>query len=164
MPFVRSFLTVNNSITSNNQIVNQNVCVFAFSSEREPRAGTRMQFRIYIVDGTLATHDFDQVAHCRLHVGFKEICAGLFKLSAPLVEVFDALAEVERCSFTLLDVGNQCCAIQEIGVIRSCPISCFSKGFHHIGLVQEQMALITPLSTLLVHSHHLKAHSHLTQT
>jgi hypothetical protein len=75
-----------------------------------------MQFRIHVVDGTLGSLYLDQV---RASGTFKEARISLFKLTASLVELFDRLAEVERNCFTLLDVGNQCCPIKEICVVRS---------------------------------------------
>jgi hypothetical protein len=89
-----------------------------------------MQFRIYIVDGTLASLHFDQVAHCRFHVGFKEVCVGFFKLATPFVEVFDAVLEIEWLRFTLLDVGNQRCPIEKICMIRIRPVCDLTNRFH----------------------------------
>jgi hypothetical protein len=91
------------SIASTNQIVNQNVCVLAFASEREPRAGARMCIRIHPVDGTLGSLYLDQVAASGC---FKEALVSWYKLTASLVELFDRLAKVEWLRVPLFDVGN----------------------------------------------------------
>ena len=98
------------------------------ASEREPRAGTALGLRIDVIGLAFATLDFD---HCRLHVGFKEASADLLELSASLVEVLDAVLEVEWLSCVDLDVGNESCAIQQVDVGMEVAPSCFSKGFHY---------------------------------
>ena len=97
------------------------------ASERESRAGTALGLRIDVIGLPFATLDFD---HCRLHVGFKEVCADLLELSASLVEVLDSVLEVEGFSCVDLDVGNQCCAIQQVDVCGEQSPSCFSQCFH----------------------------------
>jgi hypothetical protein len=82
-----------------------------------------MQFRIYIVDGTLGSLYLDQVRASGL---FKEVLVSWYKLPATLVELFDRLAEVEGLSCALFDVGNQRCAIEQVSVIGELPRSCFA--------------------------------------
>jgi hypothetical protein len=82
-----------------------------------------MQFRIYVVDGTLGSLYLDQV---RASGCFKEVLVSWYKLTATLVEMFDTFGEVERLSCALFDVGNQCCPIEEICVVRSCPVCDFA--------------------------------------
>jgi hypothetical protein len=61
-----------------------------------------MQFRIYIVDGTLGSLYLDQVAASGL---LEEALICWYKLTATLVEVLDTFGKVEGLSCALFDVG-----------------------------------------------------------
>ena len=79
--------------------------VFAGTSKCKSWTGTGVFVPVDRVDVASATLDCDFI--CDFLWLFKWSCGNCVKLTAPLVETFDTVLEVEWLGFVDLDVGNQ---------------------------------------------------------